>query len=587
MKKTIPIVLVLLLGMVSIGLTAEDTWTRKTDMPTARGYLETAVVNGRIYAIGGAYGSTSGSSAVEEYDPSTDTWTRKANMPQARSGFSTSVMDGKIYVIGGGASPYGALRSSIYTYDPEIDTWTRKAEMPTPRAGLSANIVDGKIYVIGGSSGNLSTGSKTVELYDPDENNWTRKADMPTARFDHRASVVDGKIYVIGGTTGSPSWAGVSIVEVYDPANDSWTRKANMPTPRWGFAISEVDGKIYAIGGASAPSWFSTVEQYNPATNVWTTKTSMSIRRREFSASSVDGKIYAIGGAAGNQGATYALATVEEYDTGIGPHSPDFNGDGIVDSIDMCILVEHWQTDYPTCDIAPPPFGDGIVDVQDLVLLAEHLFEEIYPKELIAYWKLDETEGDIAFNNISDNHGLLSGSPAWQPETGKVAGALELDGIDDYIDAGFVLNPADGPFSVFAWIKSAVPKKMIISQSNGDGAGDTWLYMDEYGNLMTGLRSPAVGRFVPQPLESETIITDDQWHHIGFVWDGAYRILYVDAAEAARDPDVQNPLKSADGGMIIGAGNNLGAGTLCSGLIDDVRIYDVALTADEITALAQ
>jgi len=368
MKKTISIVLVLLLGMVSIGLAAEDTWTKKADMPTARGYLATAVVNGRIYAIGGAYGSTSGSSAVEEYDPSTDTWTRKANMPQARSGFSTSVIDGKIYVIGGGASPYGALRSSIYTYDPEI--------MPIPRAGLSANIVDGKI--IGGSSGNLSTGSKTVEVYDPDENNWTRKADMPTARFDHRASVVDRKIYVIGGTTGSPSWAGVSVVEVYDPANDSWTRKANMPTPRWGFAISEVDGKIYAIGGASAPSWFSTVEQYNPATNTWITKTPMSIRRREFSASVVGGKIYAIGGASGNQGATYALATVEEYDTGLGPRSPDFNSDGIVDSTDMCILVENWQTDNPLCDIAPPPFGDGIVDVEDLKVLAEHLFE-VYP----------------------------------------------------------------------------------------------------------------------------------------------------------------------------------------------------------------
>ena len=55
----------------------------------------------------------------------------------------------------------------------------------------------------------------------------------------------------------------------------------------------------------------------------------------------------------------------------------DFNGDGIVDASDMCIMVDHWGTDEPLCDIGPMPWGDGVVDVQDLIVLAEHLFEEI------------------------------------------------------------------------------------------------------------------------------------------------------------------------------------------------------------------
>ncbi len=59
----------------------------------------------------------------------------------------------------------------------------------------------------------------------------------------------------------------------------------------------------------------------------------------------------------------------------------DLNGDGIVDSADMCIMVDHWFTDDPLCDIGPTPFGDGIVDVQDLIVLAEHFFEEIPPIE--------------------------------------------------------------------------------------------------------------------------------------------------------------------------------------------------------------
>jgi bla regulator protein BlaR1 len=51
----------------------------------------------------------------------------------------------------------------------------------------------------------------------------------------------------------------------------------------------------------------------------------------------------------------------------------DLNSDGIVDSADICIIIDHWNTDEPLCDIAPMPWGDGIVDIQDLVLLAEHL----------------------------------------------------------------------------------------------------------------------------------------------------------------------------------------------------------------------
>jgi hypothetical protein len=107
-----------------------------------------------------------------------------------------------------------------------------------------------------------------------------------------------------------------------------------------------------------------------------------------------------------------------------------------------------------------------------------------------------------------------------------------------------------------------------------------------FGKLMSGLVPPPAGRFVPQPLVSDSIITDGGWHHVGFAWDGSYRILYVDGIEVARDTAAQNLLKSADGGLYIGAGKNLDPGTFFSGLIDDVRIYNTALTAEEIEQLA-
>ncbi|MDT8303618.1 MAG: hypothetical protein RQ760_19210 [Sedimentisphaerales bacterium] len=59
----------------------------------------------------------------------------------------------------------------------------------------------------------------------------------------------------------------------------------------------------------------------------------------------------------------------------------DLNDDGIVDSADICIIVDNWGTDEPLCDIGSAPWGDGIVDVQDLIVLVEHLFEEVPPVE--------------------------------------------------------------------------------------------------------------------------------------------------------------------------------------------------------------
>ncbi len=67
----------------------------------------------------------------------------------------------------------------------------------------------------------------------------------------------------------------------------------------------------------------------------------------------------------------------------------DLNGDGIVDSADMCIVVDHWGEDFSLCDIGPTPLGDGTVDVQDLIVLAEHLFEEYPPAESVEVTEAD------------------------------------------------------------------------------------------------------------------------------------------------------------------------------------------------------
>jgi len=63
---------------------------------------------------------------------------------------------------------------------------------------------------------------------------------------------------------------------------------------------------------------------------------------------------------------------------------------------------------------------------------------------------------------------------------------------------------------------------------------------------------------------------------VGFTWDGTTRTLYVDDVEVAAD--AQNGLAAATAGLYLGAGKALEPGTFFSGLIDDVRIYNRAVT---------
>ena len=133
-----------------------------------------------------------------------------------------------------------------------------------------------------------------------------------------------------------------------------------------------------------------------------------------------------------------------------------------------------------------------------------------------------------------------------------------------------MLNPADRAVSVFAWIKGGAPGQAVLSQMGGS----RWLCADpSEGNLMTELKGAGRGA---AELLSQTIITDGDWHRIALVWDGSNRTLYVDDVLVAED--AQTNLLGSDNGLYIGSGTAMEPGSYWSGLIDDVRIYNRAVT---------
>jgi N-acetylneuraminic acid mutarotase len=266
--------------------------------------------DGKIYAIGGRYQTTSGfggpTDAVEAYDPGTQTWAPLPSLPGGPrwSLSATTGSDGKIYIMGGIVPPSGNASSEFDAYDPATQTWTRLPDLPNfagftfPRQfyAEAATGFDGTIYAVGGFFTN------EVDAYNPASPTpaWRQVASLPSSRYFAALTVgTDGTIYSLGGVD-SNTRAISSEVDAYDPATDTWTVLPPMPDARYALAAATgQDGTIYAVGGATPAGPASAeVDAYNPVTRTWTVLgQSLPLARESLSAvTGTDGTIYALGG---------------------------------------------------------------------------------------------------------------------------------------------------------------------------------------------------------------------------------------------------------------------------------------------------
>jgi hypothetical protein len=248
----------------------------------------------------------------------------------------------------------------------------------------------------------------------------------------------------------------------------------------------------------------------------------------------------------------------------------DLNNDSVVDGEDEALLIQAIDANDLSADIAPAAQRDGVVDTNDLALLTQYLGTQIPELGLVAHWKLDETEGMVVHDSAGGHHDATAmGVPLWQPEGGMIGGALQFNGMPNFVMAEAVRDPSEGPLSVFAWVKDGAPGQVVISQQTGAN----WLMGDPAtGALMTELKS---GGRQGKALSSDVAITDGDWHRVGFTWDGTTRRLYVDDLLVAEDTDVG--LAQSDGSLQIGCGATMIPTTFFVGLIDDVRVYNRAV----------
>lgn len=307
---------------------AEDSWTIMEPMPTARNGFGVAVIDGKIYTIGGSDGNNLGTN--EMYDPKTDTWTTKKPMPTPRNAGAIAVYQNKIYVIGGtiglpSLPPHFTEANEVY--DPLTDTWESKTGIPKARSGFRANVVNDEIYLISGYEKTFlpSPNSDETLVYFPSNDSWTTKAPIPTPVHWYASAVVDKKIYILGGRDFSLNIM-YNLTQIYDTETDTWSYGASIPTNLSLAAAGATTGemaptRIYVIGGFTSFDYeaVSLNYVYDPVEDVWNMGTSMPTPRYSLGVAVMNDTLYAIGG---RPDADNFLAVNEKY-TPIG-YIPEF-----------------------------------------------------------------------------------------------------------------------------------------------------------------------------------------------------------------------------------------------------------------------
>jgi N-acetylneuraminic acid mutarotase len=195
---------------------AADRWHTGPELPQARAEGVAAAVQEKVYVIGGRIASVPGASHFNDHedtvlaevlDTTSGRWSRLPDAPTARNSAASAVIDGRIYVVGGRTAlkqADGTLRQvnvpTLEVFDPVRGSWATRAPMPQAQGGLAAAAYRGKLYVFGGEQW-VPEQKVFAEswVYDPATDRWQALPPMPTARHGLGAATLNNRIHVFGG----------------------------------------------------------------------------------------------------------------------------------------------------------------------------------------------------------------------------------------------------------------------------------------------------------------------------------------------------------------------------------------------------
>ncbi|MHC4702695.1 MAG: LamG domain-containing protein, partial [Planctomycetota bacterium] len=202
--------------------------------------------------------------------------------------------------------------------------------------------------------------------------------------------------------------------------------------------------------------------------------------------------------------------------------------------------------------------------------------------ELVGWWKFDETSGDTVFDSSGNgNDGTITGTTQWEPD-GMRGGALAFDGSQSYVtipNGGDLTLINKGDFTITMWFKQDVVTGIanLLQQTDVGGTGRTLLLAD----AATGIRTFLGGTSTV----SDVIEEEGVWYHVAMVVteEGATDTVHFYIDGQATGTPAAVPSEDCEGDYLIGTDKGL-AGRWITGLVDDLRLYNHALSDVEVLA---
>lgn len=193
---------------------------------------------------------------------------------------------------------------------------------------------------------------------------------------------------------------------------------------------------------------------------------------------------------------------------------------------------------------------------------------------LEGWWKLDEGSGQTAYDSsANDNTGTVHGA-TWT--NGKINGGLSFDGINDYVEvADDDTLDISNEITIMAWVK---PSRMGDYESfvHKDDAYVLQFAPGTDGYLRGALWLPSLTMLD----DTTTQLSTNVWYHVALTYDGSQMRLYVNGSEVANRA-ATGGITTNDNPLYIGY-NPRGVTYWFNGVMDEVKVYDHALTLEEI-----
>ncbi|MHC4368753.1 MAG: LamG domain-containing protein [Planctomycetota bacterium] len=244
--------------------------------------------------------------------------------------------------------------------------------------------------------------------------------------------------------------------------------------------------------------------------------------------------------------------------------------------------LEKGKTYYWRVDEFNPPFTIR-GDVWSFTTLANI---PITDPNLVGWWKLDDDADTVAVDSSGyDNYGTLQSDPQWT--IGYDGGALSFDGVDDFVQIPHDETlTVDNEVTVMAWIHTSrhggpgtQGYQGIISKGNPPRSYS--LYTQEAGTLHFSTTS--AGTYVGS--SSDTQVPLNEWVHVAAMVADGQHLYYINGEPAGTGGGgIELPGMTDTSTVVIGRTNE-GATRSFLGMIDDVRIYNRALTQDEVNEI--